>query len=222
MPVAGSCEQAARQTVQTLEALNVRLEASRQTNSPSQMRAAMDDLQAALGSMKAQLSGCSVTTNAAGTMPGMQHGAQVSAAVPPSTAAPASPEAPPAIPAGEPSISAQLRGGPGVVTSSSRIDISLKTQPTPLKIGANQLEVTVRGADGKPFGDADVSVLLVMPAMPAMKMPEMRNEVKLKADGDGRYTGTGQVTVAGQWNVTVVVKQNGKEIGQKKMTLTSH
>jgi nitrogen fixation protein FixH len=60
-----------------------------------------------------------------------------------------------------------------------------------------------------------------MPAMPQMKMPEMRNEVKLKPAGDGKYTASGRVMMAGQWNVTVSVKQNGKEIGQKKLTVTA-
>lgn len=30
-----------------------------------------------------------------------------------------------------------------------------------------------------------------------------------------------QHRMAGQWNVTVSVKQNGKEIGQKKLTVTA-
>ena len=96
--------------------------------------------------------------------------------------------------------------------------------PDPLLAGSrgeNQFEVMVKDAGGKPVTDADVSLLFVMPAMPAMKMPEMRNEVKLTSAGGGTYTGTGQVTMAGTWTVTVSVKQGGKEIGQKKLTLTA-
>ena len=66
-----------------------------------------------------------------------------------------------------------------------------------------------------------MSVLLVRPAMPAMNMPEMRNEVKLKPAGAGKYTGTGQVTMSGQWNVTVSVKKGGNDIGEKKLSLTA-
>lgn len=220
--VAGPCEQAAQQTAQTLDVLSTRLEAARQTNSPSQMRAAMDDLQAALGSMKAQLSGCSATASAAGTMPGMQHGTPGSAAVPPSAVAPVSQPPRPTTSAEEPALSPQSsRTGPRAVASSSGVEITLKTEPAPLKTGANQLEVTVKSADGNPISDADVSVLFVMPTMPGMKMPEMRNEVTLKSAGGGNYAGTGQMMMAGQWDVTVVVKQNGKEIGQKKIALTS-
>ena len=100
------------------------------------------------------------------------------------------------------------------------LDIMLM-QPTQPKTGANQFEVMVKGADGKPLADAEVSVLFVMPAMPAMKMAEMRNEVKLKSAGAGKYTGMGNVMMAGKWNVTVSVKQKGKEVGQKTVALTA-
>src|SRR5713226_4613204 len=102
----------------------------------------------------------------------------------------------------------------------ARLNIMLM-KPTAAKTGDNQFEVMVQSADGKPVSDADVSLLFVMPAMPAMKMPEMRNEVKLMSAGGGTYTGTGQVTMAGKWTVTVSVKQGGKEIGRKKLTLTA-
>lgn len=102
----------------------------------------------------------------------------------------------------------------------ARLTIMLM-KPTAAKTGDNQFEVMVKGADGKPMADADVSVMLMMPAMPAMKMAEMHSEVMLKPADAGTYTGTGQVMVAGKWNVTVSVKQGGKEIGQKKLTLTA-
>jgi len=100
------------------------------------------------------------------------------------------------------------------------LDIMLM-QPKETKTGANEFEVMVKGADGKPISDADVSVLFVMPAMPAMKMAEMRNDVKLKPSGPGMYMGSGNVMMAGKWNVTVSVKQGGKEVGQKKLALTA-
>jgi len=43
----------------------------------------------------------------------------------------------------------------------------------------------------------------------------------LKPTGNGKYIGSGTVAMAGQWNTTVSVKRNGKEIGQKKVTLTA-
>jgi len=101
-----------------------------------------------------------------------------------------------------------------------KVDIMLM-QPTQAKSGDNAIQVMVKGPDGKPINDADVSVLFVMPAMPAMKMAEMRNEVKLKPAGDGKYTGSGNIGMAGKWNTTISVKKDGKQIGQKKLTVTA-
>jgi hypothetical protein len=98
------------------------------------------------------------------------------------------------------------------------VDIMLmQPSATAVKSGDNQFEVMVKGAGGKPIEKADVLVLFVMPPMGAMA--EMRNEVNLKPAGGGKYTGSGNVMMAGKWNVTVSVKQNGKVIGQKKMVL---
>ena len=98
------------------------------------------------------------------------------------------------------------------------LDIMLM-QPKDVKTGANQFEVMVKGEDGKPLVDADVSVVFVMPATP--QMAEMKNEVKLKATRPGTYTGSGNVMMAGKWNVTLSVKKNGKEVGQKTLALTA-
>ena len=92
-------------------------------------------------------------------------------------------------------------------------------KPTAAKAGDNEFEVMVKGADGKPINDADVSVVLVMPKTAAMA--EMRNEVKLKPSGNGMYKGSGSVMMAGKWNTTVMVMKNGKDLGEKKVTLTA-
>jgi YtkA-like protein len=113
---------------------------------------------------------------------------------------------------------AMAQAKPAPKAKAAGIEIMIM-QPKAVKVGDNQFEVMVKGADGKPISNADVSVLLVMPATP--KMGEMRNEVKLKPAAAGTYTGTGQVMMAGSWNVTVSVKQGGKEVGQKKVTLAA-
>ena len=118
------------------------------------------------------------------------------------------------------SSAAAAQAKPEPTAAKAGLDIMLM-QPKDVKAGDNQFEVMVKGTDGKPISDADVSVLFVMPAMPAMKMAEMRNEVKLKPSGPGMYMGPGNVTMAGKWNATLSVKQGGKEIGQKKITLTA-
>ena len=106
-------------------------------------------------------------------------------------------------------------------TQKPTLDIMLMSKPSPPKMGENTFEVMVKGLDGKPITDADVSVMLYMAAMPAMKMPEMKNTVTLKHQKDGTYTGMGQVMMAGMWDATVMVKRGGKEIGSKKFPVTA-
>jgi len=101
------------------------------------------------------------------------------------------------------------------------LDIMLMSKPSPPKMGENTFEVMVKGPDGKPITDADVTVLFFMAAMPAMKMPEMKNTVTLKHQKEGTYVGTGQVTMAGTWDATVTVKRAGKELGSKKFPVTA-
>jgi len=116
-----------------------------------------------------------------------------------------------------------VEAGQGTAKSKGQtraVDIMLmQPSATAVKSGDNQFEVMVKSADGKPIEKADVSVLFVMP--PTGATAEMRNEVKLKPAGGGKYTGSGNVMMAGKWNVTISVKQNGKEIGQKKLAVTA-
>jgi Cu(I)/Ag(I) efflux system membrane fusion protein/cobalt-zinc-cadmium efflux system membrane fusion protein len=101
-------------------------------------------------------------------------------------------------------------------TQKPTVDIMLTSKPSPPKMGDNTLEVMLKDAGGKPITDADVSVTFFMAAMPAMKMPEMKNTVALKHVKDGTYSGIGKVMMAGNWDVTVTAKRAGKEIGAKK------
>ena len=73
-------------------------------------------------------------------------------------------------------------------------------------------------ADGKAIADAQVTVTLVMPAMPSMNMPEMRNSFQLPFV-QGMYMGKGNVGMAGSWNVSVEAKRNGKVIATYRTRL---
>jgi hypothetical protein len=106
------------------------------------------------------------------------------------------------------------------MTTMQDLDISLKTEPDPMKVGENALQAMVRVA-GQPVTDAGVSVEFVMPAMPSMNMPEMRSTVPLKHDANGRYLGAGSVTMAGEWDATVKVTRAGQDIGQRKLRVTA-
>jgi hypothetical protein len=98
------------------------------------------------------------------------------------------------------------------------VDIMLM-QPKDVKAGENQFEVMVKGADGKPLTGGDVSITFVMPK--TATMAEMRNEVKLKASGPGSYMGPGNVMMAGKWTTTIMVMKDGKELGQKTVSLNA-
>lgn len=100
------------------------------------------------------------------------------------------------------------------------VDITFKTEPDPVMTGENTFEAMVM-QDGKPVTDATVSTEFFMAAMPSMNMPEMRTKAELMHEGNGMYRGKGQVTMAGNWDVTVMVMRGGQEIGSMKMTLTA-
>jgi len=99
------------------------------------------------------------------------------------------------------------------------LDIMLTSKPSPPKTGDNTFEVMVKDAAGKPVTDAEVTAMFFMAKMGTM--PEMKNNVTLKHEKEGRYVGIGQVMMAGKWDVTVSVKRAGKEIGSKKFPVTA-
>jgi YtkA-like len=117
---------------------------------------------------------------------------------------------------------AVLAAAVAVVTQTAGSSLTLTTKPAPLGLGQNVFEVTVKDAKGQPVTNADVSLLLLMPADPKTKHPEMRTEGKLNNVGGGKYSAIAIVTMAGDWNVTVTAHYKGKAIGEKKTRLTAY
>ena len=111
---------------------------------------------------------------------------------------------------------------PGAQASAptGNVEITLTSQPDPPKMGETTFEAMVMQG-GQPVTDADVSVELFMAAMPSMKMPEMKNSIPLKHEGNGRYRGTGNVMMAGNWDATVSVKRGGQELGSRKVPIVA-
>jgi hypothetical protein len=105
--------------------------------------------------------------------------------------------------------------------TNAKLAITLRSTPEQLRAGANDLEVTVRDAQGAAVSDADVSVQFYMAAMPTMNMPAMRANTKLSAAGAGRYRGTTDVQMIGRWDVTVTVARAGHVIGTSVLSLTA-
>lgn len=84
----------------------------------------------------------------------------------------------------------------------------------PLKAGEdNSFDVKLTDATGKPISDAHVTVTLVMPAMPAMSMPEMKSSFELPwMAARQMYIGKGQPPMSGTWNVFVEARRNGNVV----------
>jgi Cu(I)/Ag(I) efflux system membrane fusion protein/cobalt-zinc-cadmium efflux system membrane fusion protein len=107
------------------------------------------------------------------------------------------------------------------VPSASRPLITFRSQPDPPQTGENTFEVTVRAPSGEAIADGDVSVVFFMPAMPTMNMPAMRSETKLSPSGGGAYRGSGQVLMAGRWDVTVTVSRRGERLGSQQLAVVA-
>ena len=109
-----------------------------------------------------------------------------------------------------------------VSTQSRTATLTLVTKPSPLGLGQNLFEVLVKDAKGRPVADADVALLLVMPADAKTRHPEMRTEGTLNNVGHGKYTGIAIVSMAGVWDVTVIATQKGKELSRQTQRLTAY
>ena len=99
--------------------------------------------------------------------------------------------------------------------------ISLTVEPNPAKGGPdNMFHVRLVDPNGKPIPDAEITVTLIMPAMPTMGMPEMRSSFKIPFS-QGMYMGEGKVPTAGSWNVLVEARRNGQVIATYRTRLSA-
>jgi len=84
--------------------------------------------------------------------------------------------------------------------------MSLAMDPTQPKFGRKtNFRVTVKQTLGTPVDGAQVEASLVMPLMDMGK-----NQFALKPAGNGVYQGTGEFTMAGEWEVVVTASAQGK------------
>jgi nitrogen fixation protein FixH len=109
----------------------------------------------------------------------------------------------------------------GATDSATGVALDFQSEPDPLRSGDNAIEVTVRQRDGSAITDADVTAVFSMPAMPTMNMPAMRSEARLTHVEGGRYRGTGQLSMAGTWNVTVTATREGEPVGRRTFSIVA-
>jgi hypothetical protein len=105
-------------------------------------------------------------------------------------------------------------------TTGEGMAIEFRNQSDPPTSGDNTFDVTVM-KDGAAVTDATVTAAFSMPAMPSMNMPEMRSTATLAPQGEGRYRGTGQLSMAGTWNVVVRVTRGTEELGSHRLSIVA-
>jgi nitrogen fixation protein FixH len=103
------------------------------------------------------------------------------------------------------------------------VKIDIHADPNPMKTGEdNQFHVTLTDAAGKPISDARVTVTLIMPAMPAMGMPEMKSSAELAWKADSQmYEGKGHAPMTGTWTVLVEARKNSNVIASMRTHLSA-
>jgi membrane fusion protein, copper/silver efflux system len=85
----------------------------------------------------------------------------------------------------------------------NRLKIGLGTNPSIPRVGNNELIIEVRNLKDEPIS-VSIDAYAEMPAMGAM--PAMRAPIDLKEITKGRYVGTMNLSMRGEWPLTVVIK----------------
>jgi len=84
--------------------------------------------------------------------------------------------------------------------------MALAMDPAQPKFGRKtKFRVTLKQTLGRPVDGARAEASLVMPLMDMGK-----NQFPLKPSGNGEYEGTGEFTMAGEWEVIVTASAEGK------------
>jgi len=109
---------------------------------------------------------------------------------------------------------------PGGAPQAAPGKIEFHADPDPMKAGEDSsFQVKVTDSDGKSVPDANVTLTLIMPAMPSMGMPEMKSTIVLPWAADhAAYTGKGQPGMSGSWTVIVEARRKDSVIA----TLHTH
>jgi RND family efflux transporter MFP subunit len=108
-----------------------------------------------------------------------------------------------------------------VASNAPQVSLDYSSTPSTPRLGTNTLRVKLTGSGGAPVTSAQVTVTFLMPAMPAMGMPAMRNVATLSEKSGGAYEGPVQIQMGGTWQVTVLATKGGQTIAQKQLSVTA-
>jgi membrane fusion protein, copper/silver efflux system len=96
------------------------------------------------------------------------------------------------------------------------LTLTLSTQPEKTKAGENTLRLKITDKSGKPVTDAEVSFQYTMD-MPGMVL----SKAEAKHTKDGFYETKANFGMAGQWDVTVIVRRPGQKEIQEKFNVVA-
>jgi Cu(I)/Ag(I) efflux system membrane fusion protein/cobalt-zinc-cadmium efflux system membrane fusion protein len=111
--------------------------------------------------------------------------------------------------------------GNATAINAPKANAEMTSQPEPPRKGSNIFRVKLTDAKGAPVTGAQVSVNFFMPAMPAMGMAAMRNDVKCTDKGNGLYEGSGQLASGGTWQVTITAVKDGQPIANRQFSVNA-
>ena len=88
--------------------------------------------------------------------------------------------------------------------SSSQVNITVESNPSPAMMGDMELILTITDGDGKPIEGATVDVSADHTDMTGMGMSGLATE-----QGGGRYSINANFSMSGNWKITVYVRKDG-------------
>ena len=101
-------------------------------------------------------------------------------------------------------------------SGSAAVTLSMENTPSPPVTGTNTVTIAVKQGD-VPVDDATVMGEFFMPVMESMG----KTKVQFTHAADGRYTGQGNLSMAGAWQVTVTATRGGQTLAMRTFNLTT-
>jgi Cu(I)/Ag(I) efflux system membrane fusion protein len=92
--------------------------------------------------------------------------------------------------------------------------LNVALEPKTPQVGKNQLIISLQDQEGNPVSGARIDAVAEMPAMGAM--PAMQAPVRFKETTPGRYKGTFNLSMSGEWPLSVEIQK--EEIGKERIS----
>ena len=109
--------------------------------------------------------------------------------------------------------------GAAAAMNAPQSSVEFSSAPSPPAKGSNTLRVKLTDARGVGIAGANVKVVFLMPAMPAMGMAAQRAEFELSDRGNGMYEAQVKIPAGGVWQVSIVAQKNGTVVASKQLNV---